>query len=40
VKSGRGNGKFLSPFGQVVAPDGTVYVTDGSNQRVQAFCVT
>jgi sugar lactone lactonase YvrE len=33
------DGEFLSPSGLAIAPDGTVYVADTNNQRIQAFCV-
>ena len=37
---GSGPGQMQSPFGVAVAPDGTVYVVDQGNDRIQAFCVT
>jgi hypothetical protein len=35
--AGTGNGQFGSPEGITVGPTGTVYVTDASNARFQAF---
>jgi tripartite motif-containing protein 71 len=32
-------GQFKRPNGIAVAPDGTVYVVDQGNDRIQAFCV-
>lgn len=39
---GQGPGEFKNPDGVAVAPDGTLYVLDASNHRVQAFsaCIT
>jgi DNA-binding beta-propeller fold protein YncE len=36
-KRGEGNGQFNLPRDTVVAPDGSVYVVDGGNFRVQKF---
>jgi len=36
-KRGGGNGEFNLPTHVAVAPDGTVYVLDGGNFRIQAF---
>ena len=33
-------GQFNSPFGVAVASDGTVYVADGANHRIQRFSAT
>ncbi len=35
--AGSGNGQFNGPIGIVVAPDGDVWVTDRSNNRVEEF---
>src|SRR5262244_211722 len=35
--AGNGPGRFHEPFGVVVGQDGTVYVTDEANDRVQKF---
>jgi DNA-binding beta-propeller fold protein YncE len=43
MADGSGNGQFILPTGVAVAPDGTVYVAEGSiygNQRVQYFSAT
>jgi len=34
---GVGNGQFRFPNGIAVAPDGTIYVTDGENDRIQVW---
>jgi len=36
-RPGAGNGEFKRPIGIVAAPDGTVYVTDTMNHRIQKF---
>jgi DNA-binding beta-propeller fold protein YncE len=36
---GGGPGQFKNPDGVAVAPDGSVYVVDADNNRIQAFCV-
>ena len=38
--SGSGDGQFNSPFGVAVAADGTVYVADRFNHRIQVFSPT
>jgi uncharacterized protein (TIGR03663 family) len=35
--NGSGAGQFLTPRGVAVAPDGTIYVADSGNHRIQAF---
>jgi DNA-binding beta-propeller fold protein YncE len=34
---GTGNGEFKLPYGVAVAPDGTLYVVDNGNERIQHF---
>jgi DNA-binding beta-propeller fold protein YncE len=36
---GSGNGQFNDPVEVAISSDGTVYVTDVLNHRVQAFCL-
>ncbi|MGH7289731.1 MAG: flippase activity-associated protein Agl23, partial [Myxococcota bacterium] len=38
-KSGKGNGEFNRPIGIALAPDGTVYISDTLNNRIQKFTV-
>ena len=35
--SGSGDGQFISPNAVAVASDGSVYVADSDNQRIQKF---
>ena len=35
--SGSGDGQFISPNAVAVAPDGSVYVADSDNHRIQKF---
>lgn len=35
--TGSGNGQFATPYGLAVATDGTIYVVDSDNNRVQYF---
>lgn len=37
--NGEGDGEFSGPQGVVVAPDGSVYVSDCGNDRIQKFSV-
>ncbi len=37
---GSGNGQFNAPHGAACAPDGNIFVADGSNHRVQYFTAT
>ncbi len=34
---GTGDGQFVSPHGIALAPDGSIYVADGDNHRIQKF---
>jgi len=34
---GSDNGRFIFPYGIAVSPDGSIYVTDHNNQRIQIF---
>ncbi len=34
---GTGDGQFVYPGGVAVAPDGSVYVSDENNHRIQKF---
>ena len=36
---GTGDGQFKKPWGVAVAPDGSVYVSDSYNHRIQKFTV-
>ena len=36
---GSGDGEFIYPKGIAVAPDGSVYVSDQNNHRIQQFSV-
>ena len=35
--NGNGDGQFLAPRNLAIAPDGTIYVADSGNHRIQAF---